>query len=847
MPQIKANVELVLTSSISDKTFNISSTVEGRDGLVNGDHVYLRLQQANNTAIYAEVAAKLEAGALVVTEVIESSTVGASPTGFILPVFSGSVSAISIEPTMFIKDRNSGGMCGILVLGDSNTMGANPGPLYPVLDTHPGVYQMGRGTADAPSNSGPSVDRQIIPFSYPVHGVSSVVGGGFYSDQSISFAGHFAERMRRYLSYRVPVCVIHCGINGSRFVEEAQWKKTGVGYTDAISRVTDFMSNPNNYLGCVVFQTGADGRTSEGANAYKSNLAELVNNLRADLPTNARQPSMAALPFLTFEAPFSAPQSGIISSVISELEARRDSMLADLRSLPSEISYTANAQTTNNSSQSGDFEHFSAQSQRRIGAQVFEAYLSAYNNDLTPRLPASSGVMGLANESGAIAFNIKPVFGLPPVDYYEYQFKEAGQAWPASIQVLAANAGEQIRQAGLTNGQAYEIRVRAHNSLGYSPWSETATATPTALPPGAVTGLTLETPSGGNVNASWEAADNATAYEYQIVEKTAGFAGASTQTITARSFSLSGLKSAGEVYQVRVRATNTGGENKGAWSATAEITPEAAAAAGGIAPLTLGMYPNDIRLLLKNNTQMLKPDGTPAVIDGDPISVWQDLSGKNNHAIAPAGKEPKRDRGGWMSFRDDAGNYAEIITPDASPISDAPIGDGPVTIIYKCDFDNVSRCRFFCQPHGWSLYTDARYNTNFAHPSNSNTTRIRGRGTLGFGQYTFSRAVTYNPAATSGDNAYIYKIENGTVTRGDSKAIPPADKNDAARWSTDGPAKDQRKVILGKEIASVFDPLGWNRFEKNAEGFISDIVIFNRILTTAEIATIANELGFNDD
>ena len=68
---------------------------------------------------------------------------------------------------------------------------------------------------------------------------------------------------------------------------------------------------------------------------------------------------------------------------------------------------------------------------------------------------------------------------------------------------------------GLNNGQGYDVQVCATNSVGNSPWSDSASGTPAAAAP---TALTL-TPGDGQIQVSWNApSDNggAAITEYQV-------------------------------------------------------------------------------------------------------------------------------------------------------------------------------------------------------------------------------------------------------------------------------------------------------------------------------------------
>ena len=135
---------------------------------------------------------------------------------------------------------------------------------------------------------------------------------------------------------------------------------------------------------------------------------------------------------------------------------------------------------------------------------------------------------------------------------------------------------------GLTNGTAYNFRVKATNESGAGAMSNVANATPAATAPGAPTGLGA-TASNEQITLSWSAPSSTggAAISNHVVERRTGSTGTwSTVThsaaITGTNYTVTGLTN-GTTYSFRVSAINSVGT--GAMSNVASATPAAAAGA----------------------------------------------------------------------------------------------------------------------------------------------------------------------------------------------------------------------------------------------------------------------------
>ena len=118
----------------------------------------------------------------------------------------------------------------------------------------------------------------------------------------------------------------------------------------------------------------------------------------------------------------------------------------------------------------------------------------------------------------------------------------------------------------LTNGTAYDVRVRAKNNGGNGDWSEIGTNTPE--PPGKVADLTLS-PQNRAIRASWSA-PSGTVTGYHLEHKESSTANWDRHPTSSTSVDIVN-KTNGTEYSVRVRAVN--GNALGAWSDTGTVTP----------------------------------------------------------------------------------------------------------------------------------------------------------------------------------------------------------------------------------------------------------------------------------
>ncbi len=124
---------------------------------------------------------------------------------------------------------------------------------------------------------------------------------------------------------------------------------------------------------------------------------------------------------------------------------------------------------------------------------------------------------------------------------------------------------------GLTNGMEYDVQVRAENSVGEGEWSDTASATPGAVPGKPVVSLSAGSTT---ITATWSepASNGADISDYDVRYKLSSESSWDdwAHSGTGREATITGLTN-GMGYDVQVRAENSQGE--GEWSDSVSASP----------------------------------------------------------------------------------------------------------------------------------------------------------------------------------------------------------------------------------------------------------------------------------
>ena len=191
--------------------------------------------------------------------------------------------------------------------------------------------------------------------------------------------------------------------------------------------------------------------------------------------------------------------------------------------------------------------------------------------------PAAPAIPNLAPGDGQLGVSWDaPTSNGAAISDYDVQYR-AGNSGPWT-DANYNGTGTSTTLDGLTNGQPYDVQVRAKNSVGWGGWSPSASATPatTATVPAAPAPPTLA-PGNGRIVVSWAVPTSnggAAISDYDVQYKLstvtgwtdANYNGAGTST------TLSSLTN-GQRYDVQVRATNS--VDSSDWSTAAAATPDA--------------------------------------------------------------------------------------------------------------------------------------------------------------------------------------------------------------------------------------------------------------------------------
>ena len=174
-------------------------------------------------------------------------------------------------------------------------------------------------------------------------------------------------------------------------------------------------------------------------------------------------------------------------------------------------------------------------------------------------VPGAVTIESVSEEDGALVVTLSGPDddGGSPVTAYEYSL-DGGATWHT-----AAQTASPLRIDGLTNGTAYDVRVRAVNAAGTSDATATTTVTPRTSP-SATRGLTV-TPGNGTAELTWDAPaeDGGAPITGYLIEQSED--GGLTWTVveadtasTDTSYTVTGLPN-GSSLSFRVTALNAAG------------------------------------------------------------------------------------------------------------------------------------------------------------------------------------------------------------------------------------------------------------------------------------------------
>ncbi len=183
--------------------------------------------------------------------------------------------------------------------------------------------------------------------------------------------------------------------------------------------------------------------------------------------------------------------------------------------------------------------------------------------DAPTGLTLTAGDAALTVDWDAPADNGSPITG------YELQYRSGEGAWAEITEGIGTNTSHAI--TGLTNGAAYDVQARAVNAVGAGDWSESAAATPAAVPD-APAAPTLYAGT-GRIIVRWTTPDDGgspiTEYELQYRAGSGAWMKIAPAPGT-HDHSITDLTN-GTAYDVQARAVNAVGS--GNWSESATAMP----------------------------------------------------------------------------------------------------------------------------------------------------------------------------------------------------------------------------------------------------------------------------------
>ena len=218
---------------------------------------------------------------------------------------------------------------------------------------------------------------------------------------------------------------------------------------------------------------------------------------------------------------------------------------------------------------------------------------------VTPRAGATPAPAGLAASRGNERVTLSWEAVADAIDY-DWRWRltnAAGLAW--TTESLGGDTELTAVIDELTNGAEYEFQVRAdrgETNGGFSPWSNSVTATPQVTAPENAPANLRATSGEQRVSLEWDEVAGATDYDYRhrLAGSSDDWTSVTETVIAGQRATVSDLTN-GEEYEFQVRAGNAGGYS--AWTDSVRATPEAVLRVPAV-PAGLGATPGDQEVLL---------------------------------------------------------------------------------------------------------------------------------------------------------------------------------------------------------------------------------------------------------
>lgn len=337
-----------------------------------------------------------------------------------------------------------------------------PGPGYDVFVLAGQSNMVGRyGPVDATLDA---TDSRILMYGFDAQTVSLAADPLDHQDETANTVGMGVSFAKAYIAAGLlgsarQVLLVPVAKGSTSFVS-GFWRAGGGGDAPAIARTNAAMSLPgNNILKGILWHQG-EGDQGQTEAAYAADLDALVARWRASM-TGAS----ASTPFLCGGLLAGGAQSGAEVGYA-------------LAALPNRVPYTAYVSSASLTS-GGDNIHFDAASQRAFGgrynAAIATAKANASPSAAAPGAPVAFNVTP-SNGSASLAWNAAPSNGSAITNYIREYKLASDTTWTT---ITGTSTALNATITGLTNGQTYNFRVRAVNSIGEGA-NATANATPAA-------------------------------------------------------------------------------------------------------------------------------------------------------------------------------------------------------------------------------------------------------------------------------------------------------------------------------------------------------------------------------
>ena len=303
----------------------------------------------------------------------------------------------------------------------------------------------------------------------------------------------------------------------------------------------------------------------------------------------ATEPAAPSAPMVTagdaqLEVSWAAPSDG--GSAINDYDVRyRPVFFGTWTELPDSTRSAATSATIPGLNNGTTY-----QVQVRAGNSVGDGPWSDSATGTPVGVPAAPAAPGLTAGEGQLEVSWRaPSNNGSSIDDYDVRYRPAGGSW-TELPDTAKSTARSVTITGLRNGTAYEVQVRAGNSIGDGPWSQSAMATPVTVP--AAPAAPDVTGGDGQLEVRWTPpSDNGSPIDdYDVRFRGPGGSWSSvrdTEKSTATSATIRGLRN-GITFEVQVRAGNSVGD--GPWSSSGTGTTGARAVPGrpGAPRLTAG-------------------------------------------------------------------------------------------------------------------------------------------------------------------------------------------------------------------------------------------------------------------